>query len=200
MEPEVVVSTPNPLGREPKREKSGSDTFKKYNYQYHWAFCRILDEYEDGNEFAIFIEEHEDVILANNLSGEIATFEFNQVKETNRTHTVDSLTKKSGKQLHSLIEKLALSACNKSFSDSISKVNFVSTGGYSFQTHKNGFKLEIIQSGDLTREEIGKIDKCLTSIVGGNAIIPKLAFIIPDLPEKGFDLATEGKISCSGQL
>lgn len=51
----------NPLGLEPKREKSGSDTFRKYNYQYHWAFCRILDEHEAGNEFALFIEEHEDV-------------------------------------------------------------------------------------------------------------------------------------------
>ncbi len=28
----------NPLGLEPKREKSGSDTFRKYNYGSHGRF------------------------------------------------------------------------------------------------------------------------------------------------------------------
>src|SRR5690554_2684655 len=95
-------STVNPLGLEPKREKSGSDTFRKYNFQYHWAFCRMLDELENGNEFALFIEEHEDVTVADSLDAEKTTFEFNQVKETSKKHTIQSLTKKTKKTSLSL--------------------------------------------------------------------------------------------------
>lgn len=50
----------NPLAAEPKREKAGSDTYRKYNYQYHWAFCRLLEAHGDGQDYALFMEEHED--------------------------------------------------------------------------------------------------------------------------------------------
>lgn len=126
----------NPLGLEPKREKSGSETFRKYNYQYHWAFCRMLEEYENGNEFALFIEEHEDITMASSLNVDKAVFEFNQIKETSQKHTIHSLTATSKSEPRSLIEKLAVSSCGKAYSDKISKVNFVSSGGYSFDVHK----------------------------------------------------------------
>lgn len=45
----------NPLTSEPKREKSGSTTLKKYHYQYHWAFCRLLDEHCEKKEYPIFV-------------------------------------------------------------------------------------------------------------------------------------------------
>lgn len=185
----------NPLGLEPKREKSGSDTFRKYNYQYHWAFCRILDEHECGNDFALFIEEHEDVTIANSLDVTKTTFELNQVKETSKKHTVHSLTSVSKGESQSLIEKLAKSCCDKSYSQKISKVNFVSTGGYSFNTHKKGYSFEVIDSGELNAEEVKKVEDAISKITGTADFIPKLAFVIPYLPERGFDLVVEGKIS-----
>ncbi|MEZ7275861.1 DUF4297 domain-containing protein [Pseudoalteromonas sp. 68 DY56-GL68] len=185
----------NPLGLEPKREKSGSDTFRKYNYQYHWAFCRILDEHEAGNEFALFIEEHEDVTIADSLDVSKTTFELNQVKETSKKHTIHSLTSVSKGESKSLIEKLAESCCDKSYSQKISKVNFVSTGGYSFNIHKEGYCFEVIDSGELSDEEVKKIEDAISNISGTENFIPKLAFVIPSLPEKGFDLVVEGKIS-----
>ena len=72
----------NPLVAESKREKAGSETLKKYDYQYHWAFCRLLEEHAQGNEYAVFVEEHEDVTVANSLDVDLVNFEFNQVKET----------------------------------------------------------------------------------------------------------------------
>lgn len=185
----------NPLGLEPKREKSGSNTFRKYNYQYHWAFCRILDEHEAGNEFALFIEEHEDVTIADSLDVSKTTFELNQVKETSKKHTIHSLTSVSKGESKSLIEKLAESCCDKSYSQKISKVNFVSTGGYSFNIHKEGYCFEVIDSGELSDEEVKKVEDAISNISGTEDFIPKLAFVIPDLPEKGFDLVVEGKIS-----
>ncbi|BBI60512.1 hypothetical protein HSBAA_18180 [Vreelandella sulfidaeris] len=83
-----------------KEKKAGSDTYRKYNYQYHWAFCRMLDEHSEGNEYAIFVEEHEDVTLANSLNGASALFEFNQIKEIASKSTITSLTKDKEKQAH----------------------------------------------------------------------------------------------------
>lgn len=195
MDVNQIENKANPLGLEPKREKSGSDTFRKYNYQYHWAFCRMLDEHENGNEFALFMEEHEDVTIADSLDVDKACFEFNQVKETSKKHTITSLTKISKKEKQSLIEKLAKSSCDKTYSDKIIKVNFISTGGYSFDLHKNGFNFEVIKSGQLSKEETKIIAGCIAHIKGSSDFYDKLAFVIPDLPEKGFDHVVEGKIS-----
>ncbi|TCK07469.1 DUF4297 domain-containing protein [Marinobacterium mangrovicola] len=184
----------NPLGLDSKREKSGSETFRKYNYQYHWAFCRMLDEHSEGNEYAIFVEEHEDVTLANSLDGKSALFEFNQIKEIANKSTITTLSKDK-KDSASPLKKLAESVCNKAFSDKISSVNFVSTGGFSFDLHKKGLSFEVIKVGLLTEEEQAKIIGCISDIDKDNILESKLAFIIPELPEKGFDLAIEGKIS-----
>src|SRR5690606_22120012 len=91
--------------------------------------------------------------------------------------------------------KLVRSVCNKSFSDRISSVNFVSTGGFGFDLHKQGFSFEVIRVGQLTEDEKEKILDCVSDIDTANMLETKLAFIIPELPEKGFDLAIEGKIS-----
>ena len=188
-------SSANPLALEPKREKSGSDTFRKYNFQYHWAFCRMLDELENGKEFALFIEEHEDVTVADSLDAEKTTFEFNQIKETSKKHTIHSLTNKTKKNPQSLIEKLAKSCCDKSYSEKISRVNFVSTGGYSFELHKDGFNYEVISSGQLTEKEGKVVAGCIAEIKDIGEFYEKLAFVIPELPEKSFDLVVEGRIS-----
>jgi hypothetical protein len=190
-----MTSKSNPLGLEPKREKSGSSTFRKYNYQYHWAFCRMLDEHECGNEFALFIEEHEDITLASSLDVKTTSFEFNQVKETSKKHTIHSLTKASKTEPQSIIEKLASSSCGKAYSDKITKINFVSTGGYSFELNKKGFDFEVIKSGQLSNDETKKLVECIAHLEGSSVFCDKLAFIIPDLPEKGFDHVVEGKIS-----
>ncbi|MBK8816696.1 MAG: DUF4297 domain-containing protein [Methylococcaceae bacterium] len=70
----------NPLAV-PQREKSGAITFGKYCYQYHWALCRVIDSQMDNTEYALFMELHEDVVIANSLDVNIARFEFNQVKK-----------------------------------------------------------------------------------------------------------------------
>ncbi|ASJ96123.1 DUF4297 domain-containing protein [Shewanella marisflavi] len=194
MKEKELDSSINPLGVDAKREKAGSETFRKYNYQYHWAFCRMLDEHSDGNEYAIFVEEHEDVTLANSLDSQKALFEFNQIKEISSKSTVNTLSKDKSNTA-SPLKKLADSVCNKEFSDKISNVNFVSTGGFSFDLHKKGLSFEVIKVGLLLKEEKEKILACISGIDKENILEEKLAFIIPELPEKGFDYVVEGKIS-----
>lgn len=184
----------NPLGLDAKREKSGSETFRKYNYQYHWAFCRLIEAHEEGSEYAIFIEEHEDVTFATSLNAKAALFELNQIKETSKKHTIGSLTAGSENK-PSILSKLSSGACGKTFSEKISKINFVSTGGYSFSTHKKGLNLEVISSGDLDVEELKLIKDAIGDLPGSLEFSNKIAFIIPKLPATEFDLVVEGKIS-----
>ena len=66
----------NPLAAA-QRETAGAQTFEKYEYQYHWALCRILGAHENYNDYAVFIELHEDVVLATSTDESVARFEFN---------------------------------------------------------------------------------------------------------------------------
>ncbi len=184
----------NPLGLDAKREKAGSETFRKYNYQYHWAFCRMLDEHSEGKEYAIFVEEHEDVTLANSLDGESALFEFNQIKEISAKSTISSLSKDK-KDSASPLKKLADSVCNKQFSDKILSVNFISTGGFSFELHKDGLSYDVIKVSCLSEDERAKVLESISEVDKDSVLENKLAFIVPELPAKGFDFFIEGKVS-----
>lgn len=154
----------NPLGTDPKREKSGSTTYQKYNYQYHWAFLRIINEYEKSKDFAVFVEEHEDVIVAYGLDVNLTQpkFSFDQVKETSSINNIKTLTTTKGK--NSLFQKLANSCCNKSFSEDIDDVNFVSSGGFKFEVHKRGFNHQKINSILLDKDEIEALTNNISAI------------------------------------
>lgn len=183
----------NPLGADAKREKAGPKTFKKYLYQYHWAFCRLLDEHSKKNEYAIFIEEHEDVTLADSLDATKTKFEFNQIKEVAKPYTIAALTKK--KKGGSVLRKMSEGVIGKTFSHKIISTNLVSTGGFSFKIHKEGYSCEVIKAGQLKAEEIKKIKDHLLSETGSEELIKNLAFIVPNLPANDFENAIKGRIS-----
>lgn len=188
-----IQSQKNPLATEPKREKSGSGTYRKYNYQYHWALCRMLDEHAKGNHYAVFVEEHEDVTLADSLDPGLAKFEFNQVKEKGSKFTIAGLIKKN--KGSSVLVKMAEGACDKSFSEKIKEVNLVSTGGFKFDLHDKGYSYEVIKTGDLSQDELNTLRTHLITEFGSDDLLNCLAFVVPDLPAKGFDAATKGRIS-----
>jgi hypothetical protein len=49
-------------------------TFEKYEYQYHWALCRILGAHENSDDYVVFIELHEDVVFATSTDQSVARF------------------------------------------------------------------------------------------------------------------------------
>lgn len=63
-----------------QREKSGANTYLKYQYQYNWGLSRVISEHESLNDYAVFIELHEDVVVSDSLDASKARFSFNQVK------------------------------------------------------------------------------------------------------------------------
>ena len=60
----------NPLA-ETQREIAGASTFGKYNFQFHWALCEIIQKHKYKKEYALLIEYHEDVVIADSLESSI---------------------------------------------------------------------------------------------------------------------------------
>ncbi|HFO6205726.1 TPA: DUF4297 domain-containing protein, partial [Escherichia coli] len=138
-----------------QRETSGATTFGKYDFQYHWALCRIIEKHKENSDYALLIEYHEDVVIADSLYGSSANFEFFQVKNTGNPFTSDALTKreKGAKgPKNSILGKLLSSCIGTDYEDRITEIGLVSSSGFSFDQKDNRLKLDIITSGDLSVE------------------------------------------------
>ena len=184
----------NPLAV-PQREISGAQTFEKYEYQYHWALCRVIDEHSKLNEYALFMEYHEDVVLSDSLDCKKANFEFNQIKNIAKPkYNVSNLTK-TIKHKNSILGKLILSVSKKPYCDKLCAVNLVASCGFSFDQKDNGLMLEIIGVGDLSEKTIKEIKKALKNELGSDVIPPNLNFIIPKFNSKGQQEYTIAKIA-----
>lgn len=167
-----------------QRETSGATTFGKYNFQYHWALCRIIEKHKSNAGYALLIEYHEDVVIADSLFGSSAKFEFFQVKNTGNSFTVDSLTKrvKGAEGLkNSILGKLLSSCIGTEYETRITEIGLVSSSGFSFDQKDNKLKLDIITSGDLSVDCLSGLTGKLKSELGIDIFPENLKFIIPKI-------------------
>lgn len=167
-----------------QRETSGATTFGKYNFQYHWALCRIIEKHKSNADYALLIEYHEDVVIADSLFGSSAKFEFFQVKNTGGSFTADSLTKreKGAKGLkNSILGKLLSSCIGTEYETRITEIGLVSSSGFSFDQKDNKLKLDIITSGDLSVDCLSGLTGKLKSELGIDIFPENLKFIVPKI-------------------
>lgn len=167
-----------------QRETSGATTFGKYNFQYHWALCRIIEKHKSNADYALLIEYHEDVVIADSLFGSSAKFEFFQVKNTGSSFTADSLTKreKGAKGLkNSILGKLLSSCIGTEYETRITEIGLVSSSGFSFDQKDNKLKLDIITSGDLSVDCLSGLTGKLKSELGIDIFPENLKFIVPKI-------------------
>lgn len=168
---------------EPQRETSGPTTFSKYEYQYHWALSRIVEEHENKNSYAVFIELHEDVIISDSLISELANFEFNQVKNINKPKfNPNNLIKINSGEKSSVLGKLLYSTTNKSFSDRIKSINLVASCGFDFNYAKGKLKLDHIRKIDIDSKQITAMSQAIHDEIGLTELPATLTFIVPKLP------------------
>lgn len=166
-----------------QREKVGAVTFEKYLYQYHWALFRILQEHGNQKEYAVFIELHEDVVVANALDEERAAFEFNQVKTNKAAFTAKNLVKlKNGS---SVLGKLISSSAAKPFKDQVSSLNLVSVKEYSLKL-KSDLDLDDICVEDLHDETLNTLTSAIKTEIGVDQLPPNLHFIVSGLSSNQF--------------
>lgn len=114
MDSEIEMDNPLAVAQ---RESAGAESYDRFEYQYHWALCQAFSAYRNAKDFAVFMEYHEDVIIADSLDKEKVKFTFNQVKANSSVrYTTKSLTKRDkGKKNEkpSLLGKLCSSAHKK---------------------------------------------------------------------------------------
>ena len=184
----------NPLF-DPQRETAGSQTFGKYEYQYHWALCRLIEQHLKRQEYIVFVELHEDVVVGNSLDGNKVKFEFSQVKEFSSAGiTLNGvMSSKAGKD--SILLKMLRSVSEKQFIDDVDVINLVATCGFKFPLKNPNLKVEVLACTDLTEESISEIKKHVTSGKIDLKLIDKLNFILPNLASVGIQDAVVGRIA-----
>lgn len=183
----------NPLFS-PQREKSGSKTFEKYQYQYHWALIHALDKMPSKCNYSVFVELHEDVVSTEYLQSHPIHFDYFQIKcMTNTKLSVNKIAveKKNGS---TIFEKLLSSYKDKSLTNTIKSLNLVSQSGFSFKLKKDGVFLEKICISDLKDEDKNILETCIDSLNLSNKI-HDIFFIQPNLQEKNQDTQVIGHIS-----
>lgn len=177
-----------------QREKAGSETINKYLYQYHWALYQLITEHKNKDEYAVFIELHEDVVFCDSLDASKARFNLNQVKTTATAFNTYQLVKKkkSGK---SVLGKLIASGQEKPFSKSINKINLVSTKDYALTLANEDVKLKTITKKDLSNTQLEELEKELKTEIELSAFPDNIQFIVTGFPEEGYQLSAIGAIA-----
>lgn len=162
-----------------QREKSGAETFSRYQYQYHYALYKALNAHLNANEYAVLIEYHEDVVFSNSLDPDAAEFEFNQVKTNDQPIDVGSMIKlKSGK---SIIGKMIIGS--QKFQGKMNGLNLVSANGFALELKEPELNLRQLYLSDL-KDEVGlKITDALRRELDNNQFELPLHFslVVPDL-------------------
>jgi len=167
-----------------QRETSGASTFGKYNFQYHWALCKIIEKHKSNSDYALLIEYHEDVVIADSLYGNSANFEFFQVKNTGNPYTADALTKRengTNGPKSSILGKLLTSCIGNDYETRITEIGLVSSSGFSFEQKDKKLKLDIISSGDLSENCLSGLKSKLKAELGIEVIPENLKFIVPKI-------------------
>lgn len=189
----------NPLATA-QRETAGAQTFEKYEYQYHWALCRILGAHENSDDYVVFIELHEDVVFATSTDQSVARFEFNQVKNVNgapwNKRKLTAASKDTSKKVtNSILGKMLQGVRKKPFADKLNSLDLVATCGFNLPPKTDGLKLSIITLGDLHDDCLNDIQAAIDKELGTYPIPSTLRFITPNLPASGFQDVTVGRIS-----
>ncbi|GAD90719.1 hypothetical protein VHA01S_054_00130 [Vibrio halioticoli NBRC 102217] len=178
--------TDNPLA-EAQRESAGASTSGKYGFQVHWALCAIIDKHKQKKEYAVFVEHHEDVVIANSLEADAAQFEFYQVKNVGKPYTSGALTKRAkganSTLKSSVLGKLLSSCIDTQYEDRITTIGLVSSSGFSLGIDKD-LKLDVIKTGDIERAELGHLTQAIHKELNILLIPEHLHFIVPEIQLK----------------
>lgn len=188
----------NPLAV-PQRETAGANTFSKYEYQYHWALCRILDQHTKSQDYAVFIELHEDVVFSTSTELSKAEFEFNQIKNLTskplKAKNLITRKKEKGKLKNSILGKMVIGVKDKPFFDQLKSLNLVATCGFDVNLKNEDLKLQVISLEDLSEDCVMELQNAVDMEIGKWPLPSNLNLITPNLPDKCFQNVSIGKIS-----
>ena len=174
------------LNKKRRRESAGSDTAARFDFQKNWALCEMFRRHNDGIEYLVAFEFHEDVLF---LTPESApnSVEFIQVKtsKTPKPRTISSLT--SAPNGESVILKLAK---NSKLVQPPTAVRLVLVSNTPFE-----FSSTEIAGEDIADAYKEKLIKALSKEFSGAEaeVLQKLYFMIANLPVDDMEAFVKGK-------
>lgn len=143
------------------RERSGSKSSNRFDYQKDWAICKIIELHNRGTDYLIAFEYHEDIIILNS-STTPDRISFYQVKTKERGNwTLNALLKRESLYLdagHSYLGKLYSNKIN--FHTETESLNFVSNARFKFEMKEiNGKSIHMnrICCSELSEESLRRI-------------------------------------------
>lgn len=183
------------LLRHKPREKSGSSSANRFDYQKDWALCKLLQVHTKEIEYILLLEYHDDVVLItkDNNNDEI---EFYQIKTKGDTHwTLSSLISNDKKEM-SIISKM-YDNINK-FKKNAKKAVFVSNVycDLDLKSKNKPKDLENFSLKDLEEDKKSKmILKIKDELKLNDVDEEKIEFEVSKLHIKDSELGTRGQLS-----
>jgi len=169
-----------------RRESAGSDTAARFDFQKNWALCEMFRRHNDGIEYLVAFEFHEDVLFLT-PENDPKSVEFVQVKtsKTAKARTISSLT--NAPKGPSVILKLAN---NSKFVGQPTAVRLILVSNTPFE-----FSATEIAGDDIAEPHKKKLIKALAKEFSGSEaeVVKKLHFIIANLPVDDMEAFVKGK-------
>jgi similar to putative phage protein len=173
------------LGKITQRETSGSDTFKNYDYQYHWAIYTLLENSMNNEDIAVLVEFHEDVILVEDLSSN-NKLHFFQIKANEKHLTLNDITKRKDHK-QSILDKLTLGNNFSELLPSIKSIKLVSANGFNFCSGEVNFY-------QLKNEHKKELENNLPLEIDKELFLERLYFSESKLPKSSFIQTVKGML------
>ncbi len=167
----IVESNPRQLSLTEKivktkpREKSGSVSSSRFDYQKDWSLCKLIDTHRSGSDYIAIFDWHEDLLIMDNETrpNSITFYQIKGKKSGNWTVSslISSDKDKDGELLLSILGKLY--DCKSKFNIETSSLNFVSNARFNVKLSAGDKSLSkdsicIIElSEDERKEIVGKI-------------------------------------------
>jgi hypothetical protein len=116
----------------PPRERSGSRSANRFDYQLSWAFCLLLDLESQNKDYLLVLDYHDDVVVFDSEHSP-SKADFFQVKtETKVNWTLERLLKQLEGNKLSILGKLY--AHKIAFGEKVRSLNFITNARFHLQT------------------------------------------------------------------
>jgi Cap4 dsDNA endonuclease len=167
----IVNKLPDPLSlaeriiKTKPREKAGSVSSSRFDYQKDWSLCKLIDTHRSGTDYIAIFDWHEDLLIMDSEANPSA-ITFYQIKGKKSgnwsiTSLLSSDKDKDGELLLSILGKLY--DCKSKFDLETSSLNFISNARFNVKlaSGEKSLSKDSICIIELSKEErdeiIGKI-------------------------------------------
>lgn len=143
------------------REESGSNTSRKYSFQYDLSLFLLLTQHDKLDDYVYLFDFHEDLVVLNSSTNP-DKMDFYQIKsKDNGNWTINALTKSEKGKL-SILGKLYLNKIN--FPNNTRSLNFISNAPFSIKQLKS--KDDSTKKTEINATELdsANIDSCIKAI------------------------------------